>query len=274
MKNISANLDGTLKPSVPQVSWLLCAHVSNVYLKLAIESCLEQSFKDFEIIFVANGPEAALVAQSVFEWFGSDARVRIFMTPVKHLSFSLSLGLHHARGHLIARMDSDDISYAKRLEYQVQYMTEHPDIAVLGTNYDVIDTDGCIQRQISLPESDMSIRRALLRGNPFCHPSVMFRRQIVLDAGGYLGGLHAEDYDLWARLSLNSNYQFSNLKEICIGYRVVGVGIARRSRWAYASIAATQFRNFLVGAGGRWLLASIISCMKLIVRSSPIQEFN
>ncbi len=274
MTDASIQLDNFLKSAPPRVSWLLCAHVSNDHLKLAIESCLNQSYENFEVIFVANGLAASSVAKSVIEWFGSDTRIRVFTTPIKHLSFSLSLGLHHARGHLVARMDSDDISCAKRLERQVQYMTEHPDIAVLGTSYEVIGADGCVQRQIYLPESDTSIRRALLRGNPFCHPSVMFRRQIILDAGGYLGGLHAEDYDLWARLSLNPNYRFSNLKEICLGYRVVGVGIARRSRWAYASIAATQLRNFLVGGGLRWFLASIISVVKLIIRSSPIHDFK
>jgi len=274
MVDVSTNFDESLKSSIPQVSWLLCAHVSNDHLKLAIESCVNQSFKDFEVVFVANGLEASSVAKSVIKWFGSDIRLRVFTTPVRHLSFSLSLGLHHARGLLVARMDSDDISYTKRLELQVHYMNKHPDVAVLGTSYEVIDADGCVQRQIYLPESDKLIRWALLRSNPFCHPSVMFRRQIVLDAGGYLGGLHAEDYDLWSRLSLNPNYQFSNLKEICLGYRVVGVGMARRSRWAYASIAATQLRNFLLGGGLRWFLASIISVVKLIIRSSPIRDFR
>lgn len=274
MSDVAIIFEQPIKSKNPHVTWLLCSHISNEHLKLAIESCLNQSFEDFEIVFVANGPMASSVAQSVIDWFGFDARVRVFTTPVRHLSFSLTFGLHHARGLLIARMDSDDISCSRRLERQVQYMIEHPDVAVLGTCYEVIDIDGRVQRQIYLPESDKSIRRALLRGNPFCHPSVVFRKQIVLEAGGYLGGLHAEDYDLWARLSLNPNFRFSNLNEICLGYRVVGVGMARRSRWAYASIATSQFRNFLVGGGLRWFFASVASIGKLLLRSSPIRNFK
>lgn len=260
--------------SEPLVSWILCSHVDNSHLKLAIESCLSQTYSNFELIFVANGSEARNVAQTVRNFYGSDPRVRVFMTEIRQLSFSLSLGLHHARGMLIARMDSDDISYANRLERQVDFMSKHPDVIVLGTCYEIIDNDGLVQRQIQIPEQDMQIRLALFRGNPFCHPSVMFRKQAVLEAGGYLGGLHAEDYDLWARLSLSPKYRFANLKEICLGYRVIGVGMARRSRWAYASIAAIQFRNFLVGGGGRWFFASLISVAKLFLRSSPIRDLK
>jgi glycosyltransferase involved in cell wall biosynthesis len=256
--------------SRPFVSWVLCSHIVNQDLKISIDSCLSQTYDHFELVFIANGPNSTRVAETVRSWFGTDARVRIFETAIHQLSFSLSLGLHHARGTLIARMDSDDISSSNRLEQQVAFMSEHPDVAVLGTNYEIIDPEGIVQSKVSLPESDKLIRKALISGNPFCHPTVMFRRRVVLEAGGYLGGLHAEDYDLWARLSLNPSYRFANLSKTCLGYRVIGVGVARRSRWAYASMAASQFRNFLVGGDLRWLLSSVISVAKLILRSSPI----
>jgi hypothetical protein len=258
----------------PAVSWLLCAHVIDDHLKLSIDSCLCQTFVDFELLFIANGPRALEVAEFVAGWCGVDGRVRIFSTPIRHLSFSLSLGLHHSRAALIARMDSDDISRSDRLEQQVAFMSEHPDVAVIGSFYEIIDNDGHVQRTVTNPLSDKAIRQGLMRGNPFCHPTVMFRRQVVWDAGGYLGGLHAEDYDLWCRLSLNPKIRFANLPQVCLSYRVVGVGMARRSRWAYASIAASQFRNFLVGAGLRWFFASLISVWKLLLRSSPIGDLK
>lgn len=252
----------------PLVSWLLCSHVVNQHLKLSIESCLCQTYKNFELVFVANGPNAYNIAKSVMDWFGVDPRVRVIITQIHQLSFSLSLGLHHASGDLIARMDSDDISYPERLERQVAFMVEHPEVVVLGTSYEVIDEFGKVKKEIHLPETDTQIRKGLLRGNPLCHPTIMFKRQVVLEEGGYLGGLHAEDYDLWARLSLSSKYRFANLKDICLGYRAFGVGVARRSRWAYASMAASQLRNFLVGGGLRWCLAATMSVTKLIFRSA------
>lgn len=271
MKN---NLSHAHITKAPTVSWLLCSHVVNNHLKIAIDSCLSQTFSDFELIFVANGPMASEVAEAVQNWHGNDSRVRIFATPIRQLPFSLSFGLHHARGNFIARMDSDDISKIDRLERQVNFMKVHPNVAVLGTSYEIIDNDGKFMRTVIMPSTNTSIRRGLLRGNPICHPSVMFRRQLVLDAGGYLGGLHAEDFDLWCRLSLNPMVSFANLPEVCLSYRVIGVGTARRSRWAYAAIAASQLRNFLMGAGLVWGLAIFLSVLKLFLRSSPIKNNN
>jgi glycosyltransferase involved in cell wall biosynthesis len=254
---------------VPYVSWLLCTHVADDQLRQALHSCLDQTFTDFELLVVANGPYAADVAATVHAWFGSDSRVRIFTTEVRHLIFSLSLGLHHARAELIARMDSDDLSKSYRLARQVAFMQQHPEVTVLGSAYEVIDAEGRPQQKVPLTTSSTEIRRALLRGNPFCHPSVMFRRRAVLDAGGYLGGLHAEDYDLWVRLSNDPVNQFANLPEICLGYRSVGVGTARRARSAYASMAAVQFRNFVNGQGVRWAFAALLSTVKAFIRSRP-----
>lgn len=263
-----------LTSKTPAVSWLLCSYLVNDHLKLAIDSCLNQTFNDFELVFVANSPMAHKVAEYVREWYGTDPRVRIFTTPIRQLSFSLSLGLHHARAPLIARMDSDDISSPDRLERQVAFMNQHPEVAVLGTFYEVIDNYGLVQKKVTLPVTDRAIRNGLLSGNPICHPTVMLRRQYILDVGGYLGGPYAEDYVLWARLSLNPMIHFANLPQVCLGYRAISVGAARRSRLAYATMASSQFQNFLVGAGLSWIFSAILSVLKLIMRSSPVRDWR
>lgn len=259
---------------IPAVSWLLCTHVINDQLHQALQSCLDQTFLDFELVVVANGPAAEDIASAVREWAGDDLRVRVFTTEVRHLIFSLSLGLHHARAPLIARMDADDLSKSDRLERQVAFMRAHPAVVVLGSAYEVIDGEGRRQKTVHPPTSNDQIRRALLWGNPLCHPSVMFRREAVLDVGGYLGGLHAEDYDLWVRLSVAPENQFANLDEVCLGYRSVGVGVARRSRFAYATMAAAQFRNFINGQGLVWAVAALFTTVKAFVRSSSVRRVS
>jgi len=262
------------RPPVPTVSWLLCTHVADEQLYLALRSCLDQTFLDFELLVVANGSLAHEVAATVQVWVGCDSRVRILTTEVKHLIFSLSLGLHHARAELIARMDGDDLSKTYRLARQVAFMRQHPEVTVLGSAYEIIDGEGRPQQKVLLPTGDIGIRNALLRGNPLCHPSVMFRRNVVLDAGGYLGGLHAEDYDLWVRLANEPLNKFANLSEICLSYRSVGVGTARRSRSAYASMAAAQYRNFINGQGFNWAFAALLSTLKAFIRSSPDRRIS
>jgi glycosyltransferase involved in cell wall biosynthesis len=262
------------KSSVPTVSWLLCAHVINDQLRHALWSCLDQTFFDFELLVVANGSAAEDIASAVREWAGDDPRLKVFTTEVRHLFFSLSLGLHYARAPLVARMDADDLSKSDRLERQVAFMQEHPACVVLGSAYDVIDENGRRQKTVHLPTSNDQIRRALLWGNPLCHPSVMFRRKAVLDVGGYLGGMHAEDYDLWVRLSAAPENQFANLDEVCLGYRSVGVGMARRSRFAYATMAAAQYRCFIDGQGVIWAVAALYTTIKAFVRSISVRRIS
>lgn len=257
---------------IPAVSWLICTHVANDQLRLAVQSCLQQSFSNFELLLVVNGAEAERVTQQARTWFAADPRVRIFTTEVKHLIFSLSLGLHHARGELVARMDSDDLSHSDRLAKQVTFMAAHPDVVVLGSAYEIINAVGNTQKTVKLPSLDADVRRAMLWGNPLCHPSVMFRRRAVLEVGGYLGGLHAEDYDLWLRLAANPSNKFANLENVCLGYRSVGVGAARLARSAYASMASAQFRHFVNGHGTAWLLAAGFSSFKAFVRSSKAHQ--
>jgi len=260
--------DPLIKTFAPDVSWLMATHVANDHLRAAIQSCLSQTFTNFECIVVTNGPLADMVAKQIHEWFRHDHRLRIVTTEVRHLNFSLSLGLHIAQAPLVARMDADDISTPNRLEQQVAYMRSHPAVAVLGTQYDVINQSGDVTSNVVLPTSDQAIRSRLTNGNPFCHPSVMFKRDVVLEAGGYLGGLHAEDYDLWARLALLPSIEFANLPVTCLQYRDVGVGSARGARAAYATMAGAQFRNFVAGHGLHWATAALISWGKAMFKAN------
>jgi glycosyltransferase involved in cell wall biosynthesis len=258
--------------AAPAVSWLLCSNVANEQLRLAIQSCLDQTFQSFELLVIANGDSAHVVASEVKRWFGNDPRIRILVTQVRQLPFSLSLGLHHARGALIARMDGDDLSHPSRLQQQVDFMRSHPDVGVLGTAYEIIDSAANILGQVHMPFDNVNIRRCMHLRNPICHPSVMYRRDIILKAGGYIGGLHAEDFDLWVRLSADERLQFANLSNVCLSYRSIGVGQARGARGAYASVAGTQLRAFLAGQGSRWLVGVFITMGKMLLRFSPLQK--
>jgi len=256
-----------LPEMLPAVSWLLCSNIANEQLRQALNSCLNQTFTDFELLVIANGDMAETVAESVRQWVGDDSRVRVLTTEVRQLPFSLSLGLHHARADLIARMDADDLSKPDRLQLQVNFMRSHPEVSVVGSCYEIIDSSAKVLRTVHLPLEDVSIRRAMRWRNPICHPSVMYRRNVVLTAGGYVGGLQAEDYDLWVRLASDKNLKFANLQDACFFYRAIGVGQTRGARAAYASVVGAQVRAFLMGEGVGWLLGAITTVIKLVTRS-------
>ena len=249
----------------PKVSWLICTNICNENLRLAIDSCITQSFTDFELILVVNGDNRDSIASTVKEWYVSEPRVKIYITHINYLTFSLSLGLHYCAGELIARMDADDISKYTRLESQVNYMNRFKDVDVLATDYELIDNNGIVVGVNRCPESDRDIRKALVFSNPICHPSVMFRKKIVTSIGGYMGGLHTEDYDLWTRLAIEANTKFASISVPHLQYRNSGSS-ARGSVNAYSWQAVYQFKLFLDGRGIIYLLASSISCGKLMLR--------
>jgi glycosyltransferase involved in cell wall biosynthesis len=251
----------------PAVTWLIGTHVADEHLKQALESCFGQTFQDFECLVVVNGESAEEVTAKVTSWFGHDSRLRLVPTETSHLTFSLALGLHLARAPLVARMDSDDVSTPGRLASQIDFMATHPDVVVLGTQYDVINQVGVTVSHVELPTKDIDIRKRLLRGNPFCHPSVILRKDAVLKVGGYLGGIYAQDYDLWLRLARVPGFKFANLPTTGLKYRQLGIGSARASRKAYACVAGSQFGNFTAGFGLSWLLAAFISVGKALFRA-------
>jgi len=249
----------------PSVSWLLCTHREDALLHRAIASCLAQTWDDFELLLVVNGPQSAHLLPTLTDTYAHDQRVRVIGTAVHLLNFSLSLGLHLARAPLVARMDADDVAHPERLARQVAFMHAHPEVTVLGTSSRLIDQQGRVVGRIDAPGADRDIRRAMRYRNPMCHPSVMLKRDPVLAIGGYLGGKNAEDYDLWVRLATSPTARFANLPEPLLDYNASPAGQARRSRAAYANVAGTQWREFLITRDPRWLLGSLITAVKSFV---------
>lgn len=223
---------------------------------------------DFELLIVVNGQGAEEIATQLHEKYKQDPRVRIMETPVHLLNFSLSLGLHLARAPYVARMDADDVSHPDRLARQLDFMERHPSVAVLGSAYELIDEAGNVHGTVSPPENDGDIRRSLHYRNPICHPSVMLRKQAILQAGGYLGGQNAEDYDLWSRIALDPTWQFANIPDVLLSYNSEPGGASRRSRRAYANMAAAQMRNFLISHDPRWFAGAAFSIAKSVFRAN------
>lgn len=254
-------------PDHPEVSWLLCTCRNDALLRRAIDSCLQQTLSNFELLLIANGPDAKQIKQQLVERYGSDKRLRVVATPLQRLNFSLSLGLHLARAPLIARMDADDVSMPQRLQCQVDRMRENSALVVLGSNYQRIDGNAEVLSTVALPIGDEEIRRKLPFKNPLCHPSVMLRKEPILAIGGYLGGDNSEDYDLWSRVAMHKEWKFENIDIPLLKYNADPSGQARASRKAYANMAAAQLRNFVVGQGWGWLLGAAFSCMKAVFLS-------
>ena len=248
----------------PKVSTLICADKFNDYFKQAIDSCLNQTFTDFEIILVVNG--VSIEEKSNFiNFLKRFERVHLYFTDVHCLTYNLNFGLNKCNGFYIARMDADDISYPERLEKQIFFMDNNTNIGICGSWFEFIDENNKKIRDIRLPVTDMEIRRSLYWSNPICHPSVMIKKDILKKVCGYMGGLYAQDYDLWLRIALDKSVKFYNIPEALIGYRMVSIGKARGSRLSYANSAGYHLRNFLLTFNPLWLFGSFLYIFKLFV---------
>jgi GT2 family glycosyltransferase len=187
------------------------------YFDETIISVLSQSFFDFEYLMINDGPiEDARRIEKRFR----DPRIRIMTTSTPlGLSGSRNAGLHEARGDLIAFIDSDDFCEPGRLQKQIDFMRAHPDHILVGTALRYIDEKSQTIGQRYYPETDEEIKKRIVAINCVAQPSVMARRQSLIDAGGYTQDFpYAEDYALWLRLARFG--KFHNLQEPLVAYRI------------------------------------------------------
>ena len=128
-----------------------------------------------------------------------------------------SLLVEQADTELCAVIDGDDIAYPHRLERQVAYMAEHPEISVLGSYAQGIDASGREEQLWKFPIGDADTRWQMRFSTQVLHPALMFRRSAILAAGNY-PDFKWEDSTLWARMSL-MKFEFHNIPEPLIQYR-------------------------------------------------------
>ncbi|MGE6551884.1 glycosyltransferase family 2 protein [Bacillus mycoides] len=207
---------------MPEITVLMPVYNAEKYLKDAIDSILNQTFKDFELLIINDGSTDKSV--EIINSY-KDTRINLINNE-KNLKLidTLNKGLKLARGKYIARMDSDDISHPRRLELQFEVMNKDPEIAICGTGMDIIGKK--ISSPFLLTETN-AIKNFLFVKNCMIHPSVMFRTSI-LRKEGYLynkNSLHVEDYELFQKIS--RKYKIVNLKKALLHYRLSPTGISR-----------------------------------------------
>jgi glycosyltransferase involved in cell wall biosynthesis len=187
------------------------------YFLQALRSILEQTLSDYEFIVVED-PGRRSVAAILAET--EDPRIRYYANATQtSLVKQRNRGLAEARAPLVAVMDADDVAEPQRLQKQYDYFQAHPEVDVLGSHIRAIDESDRLWGYRRYPEDHADILRALPRFPPFCQPSVMYRRDTVLDAGGYRQTRYpVEDYELWSRLAIRGA-RMANLPDALLRYR-------------------------------------------------------
>ncbi|MBB1442429.1 MULTISPECIES: glycosyltransferase [Pseudoalteromonas] len=207
------------------ISIILPVYNAEQYLDEAIQSILVQSHKQFELICVDDGSTDGSL-KIIQKYARADARVVIISRKNKGLIYSLNEAINMCKYRYIARMDADDICEPERLELQIKAMKSKK-LAVIGSSYSYIDTTGVKTGSRLLPTGHRVISWLMDFGSPFCHPSVMFDKELIGTELRYDPNYkHCEDYELWFRCR-RIGLKLGNLKELVFKYRVLETSISR-----------------------------------------------
>ena len=207
------------------VSVVLPVYNGAQYLREAIDSILQQTHRNLELIIINDGSKDG--SQEIINSY-SDLRIRAFEQSNVGLAATLNKGISLAQGPWIARQDQDDVSFPDRLAKQVHFMNAHPGCAMVGTAAQIWVDDAVSDRFHRHPCSSEELLAGLIFYNYFVHSSVMMNKVIVEKMGGYTTDPNRqppEDYELWSRIA--RQYPVANLPEVLLAYREVGGSMSR-----------------------------------------------
>lgn len=249
--------------SEPRVSVLMGVYNERdrEQLKQAIDSIRAQTMEDWEFLICDDGSEQSAY-EMLQELCAGDKRIRLFRHEHNQgLASALNTCLANATGAYIARMDGDDISGSERLQRQWEYLEANPSMALVGCGVDLMDENGIWGKRcpVSRPE-----RNDFLFGSPFIHPTIMMRRGVLEQLGGYCTepfALRTEDYELFMRMYAKG-YRGYNMPECLFSYREDRSSYGRR-KYRYRinefQVRKRGFRELGIAKGnGRYIVKPLL----------------
>jgi glycosyltransferase involved in cell wall biosynthesis len=229
------------------ISVVMSTNNDEKYIESSIESILSQTFSDFEFIIVNDGSTDK--TNEIIETYSKkDSRIITLINKDKiGLTKSLIKGIDICRGKYIARQDADDISISTRFEAQVACFNDNPRLGLLGTGITRINDQSRILEKPAVIVSDKVIKQHLDYGNVFAHGSIMMKKKVYFEAGGYNSFFRfAQDLDLWLRIAKIS--EVGNLPERLYLWRDLKSNISNKSaddQVLFSALAIYSHKRFV-----------------------------
>jgi len=240
------------------------------FLRQCLDSIFAQTMTASEIILVKDGPLTAELDAVIDEYQQAHQELKtVKLDTNMGLGHALNFGLLHCSNDIVARMDTDDICLPERFEREAGYLMRHPEVSVVGSWVDEFsENPSCITSTRKVPEEHNDILGYSRKRNPMNHPSVMFRKQAVLNAGNYLHCPLFEDYYLWIRMFANGA-RFHNLQQSLLLFRMSPQTFIRRGGSHYMRHEANfQWKMFRLGHTGFFRMMTNIA-IRMSVRLLP-----
>ncbi len=213
---------------------------------LAFDSIVNQSLTPDEIVIVCDGPISEQLQNLLDSYkirYPSILKVYYFEQN-RGLGLTLADGINFCKNEYIARMDADDYSVPNRCEIQVNILNENPDLDLVGSNVDeFIDSIGNPVAKVRLPEKQEDIYNFAKRRCPIRHPTLMYKKSKVLQAGNYRDYRHAQDYNLIVHMLLNGCKMY-NYQDVLVYMRVSQDFYKRRGGWKQCKLILRLKKEF------------------------------
>jgi glycosyltransferase involved in cell wall biosynthesis len=209
------------------ISVIMPAYNAEKFIAEAIESILNQTYRDFEFIIVDDGSSDRTL-EIINEYAQRDGRIRVLKGHHGGVSKAANMAMEAAKYPWVARMDADDIAMPHRLERQIEAIQSQPEVILWGAYARQINVDG---KQIGFvehgPTTLAAFEETRRTGNPvfILNPTTIFRKEIALQLGGFDPNLQAaSDEELWSRM--RDHGPMLTLPEHLISYRIHGSSIS------------------------------------------------
>ncbi|BAY08406.1 glycosyl transferase family protein [Calothrix sp. NIES-2098] len=227
----------------PKISVLMSVYNGSHYLRESIESILNQTFRDFEFIII-DDCSTDKSWKIITEYSEQDERIILVKNQENlGLTKSLNKGLKIARGEYIARQDADDISLLERLEKELIFLDEHPDVALVSCNLEIINSEGfTIDKWQLACDSNLVAWYLLFYNRLGGHSQFLFRKEVILNLGGYCETFrYSQDYELLCRLAKVG--KIAIIPEFLLKYRMHNQAISMHKKLEQEACTLTQVRH-------------------------------
>lgn len=203
----------------PDISIIMSVYNGETYLKEAIDSVINQTFKEWELIIV-NDCSTDSTAEILADFAIKDERIKVHSNEVNlKLPTSLNKAISLSRGKYIARMDADDICLPQRFEKQYKFMEENTDVALSSCQFMTVKNGVYMSGGAGGRCDDNAIRALLLVGNPILHPGVIAKAEVMKKLYYDTSLTCTEDLELWTRMVME-NYKIEIIPECLMIYRL------------------------------------------------------
>ena len=228
----------------PKVSIIMGAYNCENIVSKSIESVIDQSYENWELI-ICDDASTDKTYNVINKYAKLDSRIKLIRNKTnKRLAQSLNNCLEIANGKYIARIDADDYYTKDKLNVQVKYMEENPELDVTGTGrylYNDEEGDYAIVKPIENPS-----KKTLLTGSPFAHPTIMMKKEVYDSIGGYTvskATMRCEDLDLWFKF-YEKDYIGKNIQKPLLHYHLCEDDYKKRTVKAAVGTSKIMYSGF------------------------------